>query len=129
MSVNCPAILAFIIVFTGSSNAFFHVVELPSGRIKSQFYESKEVVEIYFQAVARGELVVFDRKLDKSMLKPVRVEYVYELNSTIPRVKVYSELKEPIPIPDHRNCTLRGVSATLDANGRIIETEVHIWPE
>ena len=123
------AILAFIIVIAANGNTFAHITELPLDRIKPQFHEPHEVVEIYFQAVGRGELVVFDRKLDKSMLIPVRVEYVYELDSAIPRIKVYSELKEFMPVPGQTNCKLRGVSVILDADGRIIETEAHIWPE
>lgn len=129
MRVSYFAILAFVMVIAGSNDTFAHVVELPLDRIKSQFHEPDEVVEMYFQAVGRGELVVFDRKLNRSMLIPVRVEYVYELNSAIPRVKVYSELKEAMPVPGQENCELRGVSAILDADGRIIETEAHIWPE
>ena len=123
------AMLAFVMVVAGSSGTFAHVVERPLGRIKSQFHEPHEVIEIYFQAVGRGELVVFDRKLNKSMLIPVSVEYVYELSSATPRVKVYSKLKQPMLVPGQENCKIRGVSAILDADGRIIETEAHIWPE
>lgn len=123
------AILAFLLVLAAAGNTFARVVELPLEPIKSQFHEPHEVVEIYFQAVGRGELVVFDQKLDRSMLTPVRVEYVYELDSAIPRIKVYSELKVSMPVPGQKNCKFRGVSVILDADGRIIETEAHIWPE
>jgi hypothetical protein len=123
------AILAFLLVLAAAGNTFARVVELPLEPIKSQFHEPHEVVEIYLQAVGRGELVVFDRKLDRSMLTPVRVIYVYDLDSAIPRIKVYSKLKESMPVPGQKNIKFRGVSVILDADGRIIETEAHIWPE
>ena len=129
MRVSRFAILIFALSVTCGTCAFAHVVEGQLDQIRPQFREPHEVVEIYLQAVDRGELVVFGRKLNKSMLVPVRDEYVYELKTVIPRVKVYSELKLPMPVPGQENCKLGGVSATLDAKGRIIDTQAHIWPE
>ena len=129
MRVSHFATLVLVMVVAVGGDTVAHVVERPLGKLKSQFHDPHEIVEIYFQAVDRGELVVFERKLNKSMLVPVSVEYVYELESAIPRVKVYSELKQPVPVPGQESCKLRGISAVLDADGRIIETEAHIWPE
>ena len=129
MRASFFAKLTFFVLVACGAYAFAHVVEGPLGQIEPQFREPREIVEMYFQAVDRGELVVFDRKLNKSMLRPISVEYVYELKSDTPRIKVYSELKQPIPMPGQESCKLRGVSAILDAAGRIIETEAHIWPE
>jgi len=123
------AISALVMFIAVNGDIFSYVQEMPLQGVKSQFHEPHVVVEKYFQAVERGELVVFDRKLERSMLIPLEVEYVYKLNSSIPRVKVYSELKEPMPVPGQENYKLRGVSAILDADGRIIETEAHIWPK
>jgi hypothetical protein len=123
------SILTFVMLVACSTYAFAHVVEVTLGQIKPQFQEPHEIVEIYFLAVGRGELVVFGRKLSKSMLIPISVEYVYDLRSAMPRVKVYSKLKQPMPVPGQESCKLRGVSAILDGEGRIIETEAHIWPE
>lgn len=113
----------------GGTHALAHVVEGPPEQTRTQFREPLEIIEIYLRAVDRGELVVFERKFNKSMLVPVSVEYVYELESATSRVKVYSELKEPVPVPGQEDCKLRGVSAILDERGRILETEAHIWPE
>lgn len=129
MKVRYFALFAFVMVVTGSDYTFAHVLERPAGPVSQEFHEPHEVIEMYFKAVSRGELIVFDRKLDKSMLIPVRVEYVYELNSTIPRVKVYSELKQPMSVPAQEGCKVRGVSAIIDTEGRIIEIEAHVWPE
>ena len=123
------AILAFLMNVVCSTHAFAHVGVAPPGRIELQLRDPHEVVEIYFRAVDRGELLVFERKIDKSMLVPVSVEYVYALDNPIPRVKVYSELKEPLPVPGHEGCKIHGVSAILDPGGRIIETAAHIRPE
>lgn len=129
MKVRYFALLTFVIFIAGSNYTFAHILEPSSGSIKQKFHEPHEVIEMYFKAVSRGELVVLERKLDKSMLTPVRVEYVYELNSAIQIVKVYSELKQPMSVPSLEHCRISGVSAILDADGHIIEIEVHILPE
>jgi hypothetical protein len=113
----------------GGEYTFAHILEQPHAPIKPDFSEPHEVIGIYLKAVDRGELIVLDRKLKRTMLIPIRVEYVYELDSAIPRIKVYSKLKQPIPVPEQGTCKIKGVSAILDHNGRIIETEAHIWPE
>ena len=129
MKVRCLSLLAFVMVMAGSSYTFANVSEHLPGQLKPEFHAPHEVIEIYFKAVNRGELIVFDRKLEKSMLIPVRVEYVYELSSVIPLVKVYSKLKEPLSVPGQESCKLLGVSAILNDEGSIIETEAHIWSE
>lgn len=123
------AILIFAMSVACGTYTFAHVVKEPLDQIKSHFSEPHELIKIYLQAVDRGELVVFGQKLNKSMLVPVRVEYVYELKTATSRVKIYSELKEPMPVPEQESCELRGVSAILDVEGQIIETEAHIWSE
>ena len=106
---------------------FAYTSERTPGSFKPDFPEPHEVVDIFLKAVSRGELIVFDRKLDKSMITPVRVEHVYDINSAVSSVIVYSELKQPMPVPIEENCSVRGVSATLDAGGHIIEVKAHIW--
>lgn len=129
MKIRYFALLALGMVIAGDNYTFAHVLERPTVPIKSNFFEPYEVVDIYLNAVSRGELIVFDRKLDKSMITPVRVEYIYEINSAISSVIVYSELKQPIPVPIQENCSVRGVSATLDTDGHIIEVKAHIWTD
>jgi hypothetical protein len=123
------SLLVFVIIMIGGKNAFTHILEQPTAPVKPEFSEPHEVIGTYLNAVNRGELIVLDRKIEKSMLIPIRVEYVYELDSAIPRIKVYSKLKQPIPVPGQENCNIKGVSAILDINGSIIETEAHIWLE
>ncbi|MDZ7663563.1 hypothetical protein [Thiohalophilus sp.] len=97
--------------------------------VDHEFDEPREIVRIYLKAVKRGELVVFDQTLDASMLTPVRVEYVYELNNALPRVKVCAEFKQPMSVPGQTDCKARGVNAVLDDAGSIVEVEIHVWAE
>ena len=129
MKARYFSLLAFVMVMVGSNYSFAYIIERPPAPMKQQLHEPHKVVELYLKAVSRGELIVFERKLDRSMLIPVRVEYVYELNSAMPTVKVYSELKEPMSVPVLENSRIRGVSAIVDADGHIIETGAHILPE
>lgn len=129
MKIRYYALLALGLFIAGSNYTFAHVLERSPGPIKLDFSKPHEVVDIYLKAVNRGELIVFDRKLDESMIAPVRVEHVYDINSAISSVIVYSELKQPMPVPIQENCSVRGVSATLDTDGHIIEVKVHIWTD
>ena len=90
--------------------------------------EPQGVVRAFLTAVDRGELRVFGRKLDRTMIVPVRVEYTYAVDSRVPVIRVYSNLRQPISAPNHKDCEVRGVSAVLNDEGGIIETEAHVWP-
>jgi len=103
-----------------SRNTFALALGQTLDPIKSELNAPHEIVEIYFKAVSRGELIVSNQILDKSMLVPIRVEYIYELNSAISSIKVYSEFKQPMLIQGQECCKIRGVKATLDADGHII---------
>ncbi|QKT04605.1 hypothetical protein HUS23_12705 [Ectothiorhodospiraceae bacterium 2226] len=89
----------------------------------------RAVVDVYLAAVDRGELRLFSHTLDRAMINPTRVEYAFELDAPTATVKVYSELRRPIAVPNQANCEIRAVSATLDPDGNIIETEAHIWQQ
>ena len=129
MKIRYYVLLALGLFIAGSNYTFAHVLEGSPGSIKPDFSGPHEVVNIYLKAVSRGELIVFDQKLDKSMITPIRVEHVYDINSATSSVIVYSELKQPIPVPIQENCSVRGVSATLDTDGHIIEVKAHIWTD
>ena len=90
------------------------------------FDDPDTLVNDYLKAVDRGELVVFGRRLERAMLVPNRVEYVYELSSRTTRVRIHSNLKEALPVPGQPDCTVRSVSAVIE-DGRIIEAESHVW--
>ena len=85
-----------------------------------------KLVHGFLSAVDRGELSIFGRRLERSMIIPVRVEYVYELSSRTTRVKIYSSLKTPMAVPGRPDCQVRSVSTVMEG-GKIIEIESHIW--
>jgi hypothetical protein len=53
---------------------------------------------------------------------------VYELSSRTTRVRIHSNLGQPLSIPDHPGCEVRRVSAVLE-DGSIVETESHVWTQ
>lgn len=85
-----------------------------------------DLVDRFLQAVDRGELKVFGQTIDRPMLVPVRVEYVYELADRAMRIKVYSNLTAPLPVPGQDDCRILGVSAVMEG-GSITEIESHVW--
>ncbi len=93
---------------------------------KVEFTSPKKILLQYYEAVDRGELVVFGIQFDRTMLIPVHVDYVYPVNGQTARVKVYAKLKKPLLIPEQNNNKFTAVCAVLDVFGNIIETEAHI---
>lgn len=87
----------------------------------------REAVQTFLKAVRREELTLFDYTVDSSMIKPTRVEYVYELGSAIPTVTIYAELKKPLDIPGQPHLEVRAVTAVLDFAGGIVSTKAHAY--
>ena len=112
--------------FFCSPFAAAHILERPPFTGQYRYTDPHQAVEVFSKAVSRGELVVFDHRIENSMLVPERVEYVYELDSAVPTIRVYSRLKNPISVPGSDSCKVYSVSATLDADGTIIEIESHV---
>lgn len=128
MKPTFSAVFGLALLAAGHAPVLARVSELPPGTVKPRFTEPQAVVRLFLEAVDRGELTAFGKRLDKSMLTPLRVEYVYELDDPTPKVRVYSELKQPMTVPE-RDCKLRGINAVLDAEGAIVDAELHVWPD
>jgi len=102
------------------------LMEQPAtGRIPYPQIDARRVVRIFLEAVENGELIVFDMSIDKSYIKPERVEYIYTLTDQTPTVQVYSTLTKPISLPTMPDVQIKGVSAILNSEGEIIETIAH----
>ena len=127
MNIKIFTLIAFVMLFTAGGKALAHVSNMPPSFVEHKFDQPREVIKVFLQAVDRGELIVFEQVIDRSMIVPVEVEYVYQLDSAIPRLSVYAELKQPIPVRDADGCEVHAVSAVLDNAGSIVESVVHIW--
>lgn len=99
-----------------------HLINPDTPRIE----DPDALVGRYLEAVDRGELRVFGQKIDRAMIVPIRVEYVYDLPDRTMRIKVYSNLKQPLAMPDQPDCQILGVSAVME-EGVITEIESHVW--
>jgi len=105
------------------------IVLQPPALMAPKFTQPHDVVKIFFLAVDQGGLVIFDQTLSRSMITPLRVEYTYDLDGPVPVISVYAELITPMAVPNDKDFEVRGVSAILDAEGRIVAAKAHIWKE
>lgn len=87
---------------------------------------AETIVRDYLDAVDRGELRTFDRKLERDEIIPIRVEYNYQIATGTMEIKVYSNLKEPLVVPGQAGMVVRSVCSIVD-DGKIVETESHVW--
>jgi hypothetical protein len=120
------AMLLLVAAAPDAAQAVLPVLQQQSSPDMPRINDPSSLVQRYLQAVDRGELVVFGHVLDRSMIVPVRVEYIYELSSQTTRIRVYSNLTEPLPVPGQTDCRILGVSAVME-DGSITEIESHIW--
>lgn len=91
----------------------------------ANFADPESVVRGYLEAVDRGELLSFERRLERGDINPVRVQYNYMIASGALETRVYSALKKPLPVPRQPEYQVIGVCSAID-NGRIVETESHV---
>lgn len=117
-----------VLLFTASiSNASVNVspeyIITPVPQPQNKY---EEVVEIFLIAVDRGELIVFDNTITRSMLDPVQVKYVYTFDEDDPTISVYSLLLQPLKIPGVDDCTAGGIEVIMDVDGSIIDSSIHI---
>ncbi|MDH5599745.1 MAG: hypothetical protein OEY78_00445 [Gammaproteobacteria bacterium] len=122
-------LLLFIGLFSHNLVAFAYYIEKPEQIIRKEHQDPFKILEIFFHAVKQGELIVLGKKIEKALLVPIQVEYIYKFDGSKPSVKVYSELKYPLAIPEHKGIRLMGVSAILNNNGDIIEIRAHVVPD
>lgn len=124
-----PSLISSLLLLglvTAAANA-----HLPGGapvQDTPRFAPPREIVARYMAAVDRGELTVFGRTLDRSMIEPASVEYVFDLETGVSRIRIFSKIQTPIYLPGIEGCKLYGISAVISFDGRILETEVHLHP-
>jgi hypothetical protein len=99
-----------------------HLISPDTPRIE----DPDSLIHRYLQAVDRGELVIFGHTLARSMITPVRIEYVYELSTRTTRIQIHSNLNAPLPVPGQGGCQILAVSAVME-DGHIVEIKSHVW--
>jgi len=123
------AALAVLLLLAGAPDVTQAAMDVPKHLISPvtpKIEDPDSLVHKYLQAVDRGELEIFGQKVDRSSLVPIRIEYVYELSSRTTQVKVYSNLKAPLPVPGRGDCQVMAVSTVME-DGHITEIESHVW--
>lgn len=129
MYVKYIVVLLITVTLLMGTSAFAYVTDNGQAPTVTGFTQPQEIVTIYLKAVDRGELQVIKVTLDRSMIIPRHVEYVYMLDNPAPMLKVYSRLKQEMSLPENNDCWVKAVNSTLSVDGHILETAVHILPK
>jgi hypothetical protein len=91
------------------------------------FGPPSRVVARLLEAVDNGKLAVLDIPVTRDMITARQVEYLYDLGDPTPTVKVRADLKEPVAFPAYGS-EVRFILITVDPDGGIVDTHVHLWP-
>lgn len=127
MKISYPAYWLLLTALLMSSRTSALVPDSNTKIVPPETQNKYKIVRLFLEEVDRGKVVVFGRRFDRSMLNPTRVEYVYDLNTDTPEIRVYSEMTKPMAIPGVDTCELRAVSAVMSPAGKIITIRVHLW--
>jgi hypothetical protein len=122
------AFIALVLPAAFLTSAYMPVSPPPCPAVaasSSNFAAPESVVRSYLAAVDRGELLSFERKLKRADIDPARVQYNYLIASGATETRVYSALKEPMPVPGQPEYQVIGVCSAMEG-GRIVETESHV---
>lgn len=85
----------------------------------------QNVIRLFMKSVARGELLLFNKVIYQGSIKPLRIEYLYNIEEKYQTVKVYSSLHDEIYHPDVPDIRIKGITAVLNHQGNIIEVIAH----
>jgi hypothetical protein len=129
MYIKALVLIALVMVIPTNSSTFAEKLEQTPSLAKEDFRQPHNIIDLYLKAVSNGELMIHGQKLDQTMITPIRVDYKYELKNPILIVQVYSELVQPLAVPNMKDCYIHGLSSIIDTDGHITETRAHIWVE
>jgi len=101
-------------------------VIIDDGKIPYPRIEIQQVFGIFHAAVDRGELILFEERLTRRCIEARNVIYEYRPGNRYPLIKIYSDIIEPMAVPDMPSMRIIGVTAVLDEDGHVIETIAHV---
>lgn len=97
-----------------------------SGPMGPRFLDPLASLDDFMKAVDRGDVTVLKQRLERTMIKPWRVEYSYDASNQAWEVRIHADLPRPLSVPWLENCEADSVIITIDQDGRIVATEVHM---
>jgi len=106
----------FLVVFLGSAN-------LAQGdhTPRHPVIDTTRLIEVFYEAVDRGELAVYELKIDRSMIKPIEITYSYDLKGYQNTVLVVSDMTKRVICPYSKQFYIKSVTARLNNQGHIVE--------
>ena len=98
---------------------------IKASRIPYPSIDIEPVFRVFLDAVDKGRLIIYNLRIDRSMIRPEHVEYIYTLNDLTPTVLVYSTPTKPLQLPVKPAMRIEGVSTIIDSQGEITDVYVH----
>jgi len=123
-------IVIFIFLISGSGISASET-DLSEDEVKkNRKLESHLILNLFLDAVERDGLVVFEQKITRSMIKPIQVAYIYDVEKEEMAISIYSKLISPIMIPHYDEAFyVDGVSVIVGETGTIEIIKAHILPQ
>jgi hypothetical protein len=84
--------------------------------------DSGRLIDVYYKAVDRGELRVFDMVIPRKHIKPVEITYSYDLRGYQNTVLVIAKTTKRIICPTSKHFYIDSITARLNDKGKIIES-------
>ena len=124
LSLNTVSILAMI--FTVGLAGYVVADESSDGIYYQNQMTSHMLINLFFQQIDNGELVIFEKTITRDMIEPTHIAYIYSFKQDVLIISIYSKLKESLLVPRFEGFHIDGISITVDEVGNIKEVKSHV---
>lgn len=87
---------------------------------------SQMLIDLFFQQIDKGELVIFENTITREMIEPTQIAYIYTFKNDELTISIYSKLKKSLRIPHFEDFYVDGISINVDELGNIKEIKSHV---
>lgn len=93
--------------------------------IKLPNIDIQKIIDVFYMAVETNQLEVLDIPVARNLVTPIQVEVVYQLTNQAPVIRILSEIKPALAVPNIKNMFINKVSTIMDLSGNIVESTAH----
>lgn len=114
------------VIFTLSLGSLA-IANAPGYSQDSAHYQPNDILNKFLVSVDRGELFCLEEAVNRGMIEPQHIEFVYQINGSLsPTIKIYSRLIQAREVPNQNKFIITGLSALLSADGSILQSIAHV---
>lgn len=126
MRIPFKTVSILVVLFVLGIGGYVAAEESRYGIYYQNQMTSHMLVNLFFQEIDNGELVIFEKTITREMIEPTQIAYIYSFNKDTLTISIYSRVKEKLLIPHFEDFFVDGISINVDEQGNIKEVKSHV---